>query len=396
MTTKIWDVVEFVKKHRSKLVAGASVLGGVYVLKKVVESDAMASLAHSAANGFIKNEENNASITFAGIESSNMNQARKNFLFDAHQQSCDKVLQQVIAEIQQTIQQRFDAESVVQKLKQNEGMNAKQKIHLWEELKIKAFGRILAVAYCYPLLVIAFKVQKSILCQESCRNIELKTKQQNESTISGMYSYASSFFWNKQENINHNQSTSTDPQTQQLFSNCINFLATEGIKELCNRVERVTSEVISTASLATEIDSQLLFQKAMSKMDQMTGNQNFSEFVVPCSGPVVSSLAHNSSHLQSLLKQFLQSLQSIMCKTLLTSFVKLYVDEALSVLNTSENKNLPLAKLIPIASETFGLISGCKTDTPFRQILISSELYQFSHLVFDVSSASGQEAINFV
>uniref|UniRef100_A0A915D8E0 Peroxisomal biogenesis factor 3 n=1 Tax=Ditylenchus dipsaci TaxID=166011 RepID=A0A915D8E0_9BILA len=275
-------------------------------------------------------------------------------------------------------------------------MNAKQKIHLWEELKIKAFGRILAVAYCYPLLVIAFKVQKSILCQESCRNIELKTKQQNESTISGMYSYASSFFWNKQENINHNQSTSTDPQTNNCSLTASIFWPLRACFISQTKSNEQNIEVISTASLATEIDSQLLFQKAMSKMDQMTGNQNFSEFVVPCSGPVVSSLAHNSSHLQSLLKQFLQSLQSIMCKTLLTSFVKLYVDEALSVLNTSENKNLPLAKLIPIASETFGLISGCKTDTPFRQILISSELYQFSHLVFDVSSASGQEAINFV
>ncbi|KAI1718830.1 fcf1 domain-containing protein [Ditylenchus destructor] len=138
----------------------------------------------------------------------------------------------------------------------------------------------MAAAYCSSLILIACKLQKSILCQETCKNMERNESKQTSSWAAGIANYVTSYFWDKPEETIQ---SGPDAQTQQLFSNCINFLATDGIKALCDKIEAVSTEVFGNVPLSKEVNVKHLLEKIKSKMENATGCKNFSEYVIPLS-----------------------------------------------------------------------------------------------------------------
>ncbi|KAI1730375.1 peroxin-3 domain-containing protein [Ditylenchus destructor] len=378
----IRDTVEFLKRHRNKIATGATIVGGIYVVKKVVESEKFVEVKHSASNVLYGNSE--LSDSRDQYFQSNLSQARKNFIFDSHQQSCDKTVLSIIHDFRDQLGKRFETASLVERLKQGK-IEPKVKIALWEDLKIRTFGRIMAAAYCSSLILIACKLQKSILCQETCKNMEKNESKQTSSWTAGIANYVSSYFWDKPEETIQ---SGPDAQTQQLFSNCINFLATDGIKALCDKIEAVSTEVFDNVSLSKEVNVKHLLEKIKSKMENVTGCKNFSEYVIPLSRPAITSLLNHSTNLQRLLTQFVTALESYSCRTILSNFVQLYIEEFTDILNetTFEKANLPLAKVIPIANDAFWKICSSKNDGTFHRLINSSELYQLCLLVFNTPS----------
>lgn len=87
---------------------------------------------------------------------------------------------------------------MVKRLKTKE-LNKQEKIQIWEQLKVLInlnwlifkfclFQRLLSIAYCYSLIIIAFKAQKSILCKEFCKNLTTKEQEkQQQSYFTEMY-----------------------------------------------------------------------------------------------------------------------------------------------------------------------------------------------------------------
>ncbi|KAI1718831.1 peroxin-3 domain-containing protein [Ditylenchus destructor] len=129
----IRDTVEFLKRHRNKIVTGATVIGGIYVVKKVVESEKFVEVKHSATNVLYGNSE--LSDSRDEYFQSNLSQARKNFIFDSHQQSCDKTVLSIIHDFRDQLGKRFETASLVERLKQGK-IEPKVKIALWEDLKV--------------------------------------------------------------------------------------------------------------------------------------------------------------------------------------------------------------------------------------------------------------------
>jgi len=356
-------------------------LGGVYVAKKVWESDLLAEMKRVTYGSGSAGEYSSHEV--------NLQQARKNFIFDVHQQSCDKLLHNLVADVRTLLQRRFDTEHLVERLK-NEELLSEEKIHIWEELKSRTIGRILAVGYCYSLLVVALKTQRSILCQETCKGLE-RPKSRESGLTGGLIAYASSFFNKPQDEIQSNSNsanTVSDPFTQQLFSNCIHYLTSEGINQLFNRIELATNEILATIPLTREFTpTQMgqLMEKIKLRMEIHASSRNFSDLVVPISRPMVSSLADRSAHLQSLLTQLVNALQSQRCRTLLSTSVQFYIDEAVEILSGKSSNSIPLAKQIPLVADVFNKVSQTNVDSVFQRSLLSSDLYQFTLLVFNMT-----------
>jgi len=233
---------EFIRRNRNRIAVGASILTGVYVAKKVMESEIFTELVHSLQSY----ADGHHMVSQPGMSIARLTEARKGFIFDTHQQSCDKVLAQIVPSVQEMIERRFDTEDIVMKLK-NEGQNmtTEEKVALWEMLKLRSFARILAVVCTYPIIIVTFKSQKSILCSEICRKMELMEKEREmarsrkDSLATQAMNYVSALFWRAEVDAEPDPDIlpriTLDAQVQQVFNNCIQYLTAEGILRVGGR-----------------------------------------------------------------------------------------------------------------------------------------------------------------
>ena len=170
--SQVW---EFVKRHRGKIVASGAFLGSIYAAKKVLDSEVLQEYL------------NTSSVMAASEHEIHLNQARRHFIFDAHQQSCDKNLGDSIGDIKAILKSRYPIESLVESLKDPEGsLNNDEKIQIWEDIKLQALGRLISTACSFSIIIIATKIQKSILCSEMCKAVETTRSKKADSALTGM------------------------------------------------------------------------------------------------------------------------------------------------------------------------------------------------------------------
>jgi hypothetical protein len=100
--SSIW---EFVKRHRGKIIASGAVIGSAYAAKKVYDSEYVKEYIQSSSH-----QEHEAQLS----------QARRHFIFDAHQQSCDKNLLESISDIKAILKSRYPVEILVESLKDSD------------------------------------------------------------------------------------------------------------------------------------------------------------------------------------------------------------------------------------------------------------------------------------
>lgn len=105
-------------------------------------------------------------------------QSKKNFIFDSYQQSCDKQVRDVIQDLIEHLNNRFDIDELVKRLQRDESIDTKEKVDIWNMIKHRTFSKIIAIAYMHSLVLLALKLQKSILCRETIKNFET-TSQKN-------------------------------------------------------------------------------------------------------------------------------------------------------------------------------------------------------------------------
>jgi len=113
------SVWEFVKRHKGKIIAGSVVVGGLYTAKKINDSDLLDKF--NVGNSRIK--ENELSV------------ARKHFIFDSHQQSCDKNLTESIIDIRNIIRNRYPVENIVDTVKEP-NLTPEEKIRVFDDIKL--------------------------------------------------------------------------------------------------------------------------------------------------------------------------------------------------------------------------------------------------------------------
>lgn len=62
--------------------------------------------------------------------------ARRHFLFDVHQQSCDKTLRKLVPEFVAKIRDKLNTDALLEELRSPSQLSAQQKIEIWQKLKV--------------------------------------------------------------------------------------------------------------------------------------------------------------------------------------------------------------------------------------------------------------------
>jgi len=314
-------------------------------------------------------------------QSSTIKEARKQFIFDSHQQSADKCLVGVVNEVNLTIKNRFNTEELVDRLHSVE-LSPKEKIETWEELKFRSVAKIVSVSYVYPLLSVAFKLHRSILSHELC-NEQQCSKSRDDSE--GLIKYITNIFAKAQDPESTN--TISSQKIQQIFNNCIHFLANDGVDRLLNLIEQLTKETIEGIKLTESVDTnsfRLLIEKIGSNLESFTGDKNFSDIVIPSSQ--ISNSDCQMTYLKKLFMQLTSALQSKTCKNIMKTFTRQYFDHVSEFLDQTLEKSIPFAKLIPMLTKAYTKVSLDKHGSVFHQTLNSTELYQLTLILFNSAS----------
>ncbi|KAI6243763.1 Peroxisomal assembly protein PEX3 [Aphelenchoides fujianensis] len=359
---------EFVKRHRNKIAAVATAIGGAYAVKKVLD--------HQGVNprewfGGQKSKE---------VDDETLSMSRKHFIFDSHQQSCDKQVQETVEELLKLLNARFNTEQLVRRLQTEENIQMKEKIELWEQMKVKTFARLLSLAYMHSIVLLALKTQKSVLCRETIRNFEKKDER-----AGGLFAYVSSLF---SEPANApNSRLFAESKAQQVFLNCINYLTTHGMNLLFDRVETAATEVLAETSLAKEFDGsslKALLEKLKFRVECAAGESNFADLVVPVveGESLFATGDFNAVHLEELLSKLSAQLQSPRARAVLSLCTQRYVNEIVDLVENKSAKPTALAKLLPALNAAHSEISSTSFNSVLQQNIASPELYQFSQMVF--------------
>ncbi|KAI6205835.1 Peroxisomal assembly protein PEX3 [Aphelenchoides besseyi] len=365
---------EFVKRHRNKIAAIATTIGSAYVAKKVLD--------HQHINPFNvfkqKSEE---------IEDETCSKSKRHFIFDSHQQTCDKEVVETVRELIAKLDSRFDTEQFILRLQNEENMDVKEKVKLWEQMKIRTFARLLAVAYTQSIVLIALKTQKSILCRGDDQELREARRASNGNVSSCCFllvNYLTSLF-TQPANGTANSHLSNDLKAQQVFLNCIHYLTTHGLSTLYDRIEKCTSEVLSQIPLTKKYDAaglKAIFEKLNFRLQHNETDCNFSDLVVPVinSENVFTSGNYNAIHLEELLGKLSTQLQSPRAGAVLSGFVQRYINETVDFAENKSIEATALAKLIPILNDAYAGISSVSYNSILQQNIASSELYQFCQM----------------
>uniref|UniRef100_A0A914ZB43 Peroxisomal biogenesis factor 3 n=1 Tax=Panagrolaimus superbus TaxID=310955 RepID=A0A914ZB43_9BILA len=265
--SSIW---EFVKRHRGKILASGAFVGSIYTAKKVYDSEYVKEYIQSPSH-----QEHEAQLS----------QARRHFIFDAHQQSCDKNLVESISDIKAILKSRYPVEILVESLKDSDEISNEQKIQIWEDIKHKSISRIVSTSVALSIIIIATKIQKSILCSEMCKIVEETRQKQTSMTTHGIKNYISSFIWGNDDKVKPEYGTQfANPKVQQVFVNCIQFLTTSGLNQIFTKIESITEECLNNFSLTKKItvsEFEILIHQILDKFEKEAGAKNYCDYIVP-------------------------------------------------------------------------------------------------------------------
>lgn len=201
-------ICRFLKRHNRKIIflgifGSGAVLGYKYFQAKITE---------------IQEKEAEASIAFA----------RKQHHFDCNQRTCNRTALSMLPNLRGAILRIIDTESLTQQLKSS----SKNKLQIWEELKLLSFTRTICSVYVCSMLVLLLRVQLNIVGAYIYKE-KFSTK------MNGM----SSHFSNATQNI------------QGRYLAMLEHLLDQGLKDLVEHVQVAVVKVIGKISLKEKLSS---------------------------------------------------------------------------------------------------------------------------------------------
>lgn len=72
---------------------------------------------------------------------------------------------------------RFNTDDLIRRLQSDEKIETREKVEIWNQIKLRTFARIFSLAYMHSIVLLALKLQKSILCRETIKNFEKSNEQ---------------------------------------------------------------------------------------------------------------------------------------------------------------------------------------------------------------------------
>ncbi|CAJ0962477.1 unnamed protein product, partial [Mesorhabditis belari] len=346
---------EFIKRHKGKIVLGTSAVVGTSI-----------ALYQSYQQGQSLHQQSPQSEAYKV-------QARRHYVFDSNQRTCDQSILELVPTIKRLIESRFNVDVIKREIETNNELTHEQKFTKWEQMKIYAFARLLGLAYSYSLLTVTLKAQISILASDICAQFEEPPKS------SGWTSYLPSAV----TNLFHGESTnqpgkSVDANSQQIFMQCIQYFTTTGIPRLLDLVEKTVSDEMTEISLKTQLTKEEI-RSLVERIEKrlLVENPELSHLVAPLD----ENANMVSDNLQNLIRRLIRALRSDRCRETMKALADYYLSTACHKISSTSPS--PMARHIPPLSDVFHSISSSTFDAPIRNSLCSSDVHQFAIEVFN-------------
>uniref|UniRef100_A0AC34R260 Peroxisomal assembly protein PEX3 n=1 Tax=Panagrolaimus sp. JU765 TaxID=591449 RepID=A0AC34R260_9BILA len=306
--------------------------------------------------------------------------------FVAGSQSCDKALTESIGDVKNVIRSRYPVENLVETVREPD-LTPEEKVRIFEDIKLKSIARIISISFAYPLIIVASKTQKSIVCAETCKNVE-KSRQRVQNP--GLINYVQSLIFG--EDQGQKTANFTDPKVQQVFLNCIQFLTTSGLSQLFNRIDGIVEQLLIDWPLGKSVtvsDFENFFEVAVSKVEHEIGINNFADLIVPITNVHTRFNDQDASHLEGLLTRFVTLLQLPSCRQLMNLFVRRFIFKVVQFLRDDlKDVNQPVAKFLPAIADAFSVEARSQPDSAFQDCLQSHELHRFALMAFGAEEAT--------
>ncbi|KAH8379260.1 hypothetical protein KR009_003949 [Drosophila setifemur] len=247
---------DFLSRHRRKfIVTGVLVGGTIYA-------------ARYAQRRLVEFQEKQAREFFE--------RTRRMHHFESTEKTCNQVILGMGEEMCQAVLRECSTDELLEQLRQN----PKNKLELWEDMKIVSFTRLATFVYASSMLVIALRVQLNLL---------------------GGYIY---------RDIMSEQKQITDELKQQYLSLIRHFITEAGIRDLARYIRTQVIAVVKAMPLSQQLslnDMEQLFwslQLAINADTRRDPNSRMSKYLLP---------SQNNSHsplLQQMYNETLDLLES--------------------------------------------------------------------------------------
>ena len=178
------SVVNWVKRNRRKLAVGGVVVGGLYLVGKVAETQ------------YLKyREEENRKL---------LEKLRKDNQFSSTEHTCVATLSSLFPVLRHVIESNLDTETITTLLRENRNMSTEEKMTHWTQLKVISVSRCLVLVIGGVYLSVMLRVQLNILAgylyqqqqQQSNHNNNIKngslSKDVQENFVSICHNFVSS------------------------------------------------------------------------------------------------------------------------------------------------------------------------------------------------------------
>ncbi|XP_016980967.1 peroxisomal biogenesis factor 3 [Drosophila rhopaloa] len=247
---------DFLSRHRRKFIVTGVLVGGTIFA------------ARYAQRRFVEFQEKQAREFFE--------RTRRMTHFESTEKTCNQVILGMGEEMCQAVLRECSTDELLEQLRQN----PKNKLELWEDMKIVAFTRLATYVYASSMLVIALRVQLNLLGGYIYRDIMTEQKQ------------------------------ITDELKQQYLSLIRHFITESGIRDLARYIRSQVIAVIKAMPLSQQLslnDLEQLFwslQMAINADTRRDPNSRMSKYLLPSQNPSHSPL------LQKMFNETLDLLES--------------------------------------------------------------------------------------
>lgn len=247
---------DFLSRHRRKFIVTGVLVGGTIFA------------ARYAQRRFVEFQEKQAREFFE--------RKRRTTHFESTEKTCNQVILGMGEEMCQAVLRECSTDELLEQLRQN----PKNKLELWEDMKIVAFTRLATYVYASSMLVIALRVQLNLLGGYIYRDIMTEQKQV------------------------------TDELKQQYLSLIRHFITDSGIRDLARYIRTQVIAVTKTIPLSEQLslsDLEQLFwslQMAINADTRRDPNSRMSKYLLPSQNPSHSPL------LQKMVNETLDLLES--------------------------------------------------------------------------------------
>ncbi|WZY97112.1 hypothetical protein YC2023_069441 [Brassica napus] len=353
-------------KHRRKILVTAGCLGSGYLLYKLYNSHTrrLADLQRQLANDR-EHDENIKAQMKAHFENIQM-------IVDSttlpHAMRCLSI----------SIREEIDVSSVMERLNRGKGvLSQSEKLHLWDQLKILSFTRMVLSLWSVTMLSLYIRVQVNILG----RHLYVDTARALDTSSSHLLE----------------ELDVIDRDDEQKFLSSADFLVTNAMPGLILNMQSAVSEVLKGMQLKDVITTRVLQETLLRIVDVFMSSGSPHHWIDYLMIPQGTKLSRNTSdgssdETVSKFNQLMVETRQVLTSTEFTDIVeislKCFTDALVEEMETQSISGglatgMPLAKMLPQIEKTIPVIIAEPGKNQFLQLIRDmSEVQVFFTLLY--------------